>query len=118
MDSSEIADFGGTASRRELRVLLALVDGPRTREDVDRIARASNGPDIIHRLRHKGAAIVTDLVPHITADGERSRHGLYSLTRDGRRAVREWLRGAAGTTPRKAQKGRTGTAQRSTEAAR
>lgn len=46
MDSSEIADFGGTASRRELRVLLALVDGPRTREDVDRIACASNGPDI------------------------------------------------------------------------
>ena len=111
-------EFSGTDSPREIRVLRALVNGPTTREDVDRIARASNGPDVVYRLRAKGADILTDLVPHTTADGERSRHGLYSLSPDGRRAVQEWLRGTAGTAPRKALTKWVNPNQDSTEAAR
>ncbi len=45
------AKFLGTDNPRELRVIQALLTRPRRREDVDAIAGASNGPDLISNLR-------------------------------------------------------------------
>ena len=49
--------FTGAVSQRYLRVLVSLMQRPRTREAIDRVAGASNGPDIIRRLRDRGLSI-------------------------------------------------------------
>ncbi len=80
------ASFGGSDNPRELRVIQALLVRPRRREDVDAIAGASNGPDLISNLR--------DLFPKSddrNGDGRSCRPGVYSLTALGRRLIHLWL---------------------------
>lgn len=84
--------FIGTTCPRELRVLNTLLRGPLMREQVDSIACASNGPDIVFRLRRKGARIVTTMIPCRADDGTSTRHGRYSMTAEGRKAALAWLR--------------------------
>ena len=52
------------------------------REEVDRVARASNGPDVVMKLRSKlgGDAIDTQIVDVTDSDGRPSRPGRYRLT--------------------------------------
>lgn len=54
-----------------------------SREALDRIARASNGPAVVQALRHKlGSpdAIEMQRVPVIDADGKAARTGRYRLS--------------------------------------
>ena len=72
-------------SPREARVLAALASATDwiTREAIDRIARASNGPAVVQALRRKlgnDAAVEMARVPVIDADGKTARAGRYRLS--------------------------------------
>ena len=80
--------FIGTENPRHLRVIMALLVRPRPREEIDRIAGASNGPDEILRLRAK-----LDIerpcvrIPAFDRDGHDVQIGVYSLTTSDRRKI-------------------------------
>jgi len=84
--------FSGTGNHRHLRVIRALQIRPRKREEIDRIAGASNGPALIAELRRRGLHIPCDRVPGIDRDGFLVKFGVYSLSEDDRRKVRMWQR--------------------------
>jgi hypothetical protein len=83
--------FAGTANPRYLRVIQALMIRPRKREEIDRIAGASNGPDLIGRLRDLGLELKCIRTPGIDRDGYRIRFGVYAFHDGDRRAVNAWL---------------------------
>lgn len=89
--SNTVCQFQGTHNPRELRTLSALMDGPIFRERLDRIAGASNAPDIILRLRRAGLEIPCKRVEVTDRDGKTSRPGQYSLTIADLQAVIAWL---------------------------
>lgn len=83
--------FTGTKSPRHIRVLQALmVLRKLTREDLDRVAGASNGPDVVRQLRGKGLSVPCNLLPRVDRDGRPCEIGEYSLTPADRRAVLAW----------------------------
>ncbi|SIQ85039.1 hypothetical protein SAMN05421778_10550 [Sphaerotilus natans] len=84
--------FTGTANPRHLRVIVALGHRMRSREDIDRIAGASNGPEVIAELRRRGLDIPCDRVPCYDRDGREVKRGIYSLTGEDRRRVLAWRR--------------------------
>lgn len=78
-----------TLTARQSRVLdaLAIAAGWLFREEVDRIAGASNGPQIILELRRKVTGedgIEMEQVEAIDRDGRPCRPGRYRLTETGR----------------------------------
>ena len=86
--------FTGTDNPRHLRVIEALLQRPRRREDVDSIAGCSNGPELIAELRRRGLGnehLRCDRIRFIDRDGYPCRPGVYSLTEQGRRAIYTWL---------------------------
>ena len=88
-----------TLSPREARTLTALAhtQGWISRESIDRIARASNGPAVVQALRRKlgnDAAIEMARVPVIDADGKTAQAGRYRLS-DTHRAQAVALLGVA-----------------------
>jgi len=92
------ASFGGSDNPRELRVIQALLVRPRRREDVDAIAGASNGPDLISNLRDlfpksddRNEYIACERIHFTDRDGRSCRPGVYSLTALGRRLIHLWL---------------------------
>lgn len=88
--------YDGTDNPRELRALFMLLRRPSVRrEDLDREAGCSNGPDLIARLRSYGLGkdhLPCTRVTVIDRDGCCCRIGVYHLTPQGRRAVLLWLR--------------------------
>ena len=84
--------FTGTYNPRHLRVIYSLVIRPRKREELDKIAGASNSPELIAELRRRGLAVPCDRVPAIDRDGYPVKSGVYSFTEDDRHAVEKWLR--------------------------
>ena len=78
-------------SPRQARVIRALMPGAWiTREALDRIAGASNAPDVIMKLRNKLGhdAIDTERIDGTDRDGRPCRTGRYRMTDPGRvRAV-------------------------------
>jgi hypothetical protein len=85
-------------SPRENRALEALLNTYSAifREQIDRIAGASNGPGIIRSLRQKVTGydgIETIRAESIDRDGRRCRPGLYRLTELGRERVSAALKG-------------------------
>lgn len=84
------AHFTPTAdlSPRHRRIVHALQTRSRTREQIDRIAGASNGPDEILRLRAKlGIEIPCVRIPAFDRDGHDVQIGVYSLTTSDRRKI-------------------------------
>lgn len=81
---------------RQTRVLVALADagGWVSREEVDRIAGASNGPQIIMELRRKVAGhdgIEMQRTEVQDRDGKFCKPGRYRLTLSGRERVQKAL---------------------------
>lgn len=76
---------------RQRRVLNALLERAITREQADKIARASNSPDIVFRLRCKGVPIQTTIIRCADADGRPSHYGRYWLRQDDKPAIRAML---------------------------
>ncbi|WP_333985488.1 hypothetical protein [Burkholderia orbicola] len=84
-------DFTGTSNPRHLRVLNAALHRPMSREDVDRVAGASNGPDLIFDLRDKGLDFPCHRVPCFDRDGLEVKRGIYALSALDRRKIARWL---------------------------
>lgn len=82
--------FAGTANPRHLRVIQCLLIRPRKREEIDRIAGASNGPELIAELRRRGLYIPCRRTPGIDRDGYPIKFGVYEFTDEDRRKVRAW----------------------------
>lgn len=79
---------------RSCRIMAALVrHGNKTREEIDKIAPASNGPHYVGLIRKAlGIEIHCQHVPFTTIDGVESWYGLYTATADERAVMREYLR--------------------------
>jgi len=88
--------FLGTDNPRHLRVIQALLTRARSREDIDRIAGASNGPAAIAELRALGLpkpeCLPCERTPCFDRDGQEVQRGIYWLTPTGRRRVQAWMR--------------------------
>lgn len=69
---------------RELRVIRALAIRPRSREELDDIAGASNSPDLVSAMRRKGLEIPSVRDPFKDRDGEVVYRGQYHLTAEDR----------------------------------
>lgn len=81
---------------RHRRLLLALLDGPQNREEVDAIVGASNGPDEVMRVRRRfGLVIPCERQQGFDRDQHRVDFGVYSLTSSDRTAARKLVKGAA-----------------------
>ncbi len=93
-DSTKPAKFQGTDNPRYLRVIHALLQRPRRREDVDSIAGCSNGPDLIAALRalglDKDKHLPVQRIKFLDRDGNVCRPGIYSLTDAGKRLIWAW----------------------------
>lgn len=73
--------------------LTALSGGPTRREEIDRAAGVSNGPDLIADLRRVyGLCLPCVLVDHIDRYGKKVRKGVYSLSEEDRPKVARLLR--------------------------
>lgn len=84
--------FLGTDNPRHKRVIQALLSNPRTREAVDRIAGASNGPELMAELRRRGLDAPCQKVPALDRDGLPTKVGIYSFTADDRKKIELWKR--------------------------
>ena len=79
--------FTGTDNPRHLRVLRALMPHSLRREEIDSIAGASNGPELVAELRRRGLEMPCYRVPVLDRDGFVVRIGIYALTEADRRKV-------------------------------
>ncbi len=84
--------FTGTDNPRHLRVIQSLMTRPRKREEIDSIAGASNGPELIAELRRRGLRAECKRTPGVDRDGYLIKFGIYEFNDDDRRAVNSWLR--------------------------
>lgn len=81
---------------RHHRLILALLAGPVTREEVDSIVGASNGPDEVLRARRRfNLVIPCERKTGRDRDGHRVEFGVYSLTRADRAKARKLVHGRA-----------------------
>lgn len=76
---------------RQQHIIPALLTRSRTREQIDAISRASNGPDEVLRLRALGLEVPCVRVPCFDRDGHEVQRGVYSLTAADRRQINRWL---------------------------
>jgi hypothetical protein len=84
-------EFEGTDNPRHFRVIHAARVRSRKREEIDRIAGCSNGPELIAELRRRGLEFPCDRVPGYDRDGYPIRFGVYRLTDADRRKLTRWL---------------------------
>ncbi len=68
-----------TLGPRHRRLVKALLRRPITREEADRIAKASNAPHWIMELRRQGLKITCERRQKLDADGAKVCPGIYSL---------------------------------------
>jgi hypothetical protein len=81
-----------TITPRHRRILLALLVRQQTREEIDRIAGASNGPDEVQRIRQKFAlSIPCQRQKSRDRDGHPVQVGIYRLTDADRTTARRVL---------------------------
>ena len=77
---------------RHTRLLKALLAGPVTRAQVDKVTGASNGPDEVLKLRRRLDLVVPcERRKALDRDGHRVDFGVYSLTTPDRRKALELL---------------------------
>lgn len=90
--ASSTCKFTGTENLRHLRVIQSLLVRPRRREEIDRIAGASNGPELIAELRRRGLTANCVRTPGIDRDGFPIKFGVYEFDDDDRRKIAAWQR--------------------------
>lgn len=81
-----------TDNPRHQRVLALLLQRPAKREELDRAAGCSNGPELVAELRRRGLELPCERVDAIDRDGRHCKPGIYSLTSKDRRRINAWLR--------------------------
>ncbi|WP_155754639.1 hypothetical protein [Burkholderia stagnalis] len=90
--ANEQRNFRLPSNLRHLRVIHALMVRSRPREEIDRIAGCSNGPDLIAALRRVGLDVPCALIPAFDRDGLPVKSGVYFLSESDRRKVARWLK--------------------------
>ncbi|MFC5428475.1 hypothetical protein ACFPTO_06610 [Paraburkholderia denitrificans] len=90
--AKEHREFTEIKNPRQLRVLHALVLGPRPREELDRIAGCPNSPTQVAALRRKGFLIPCALVPMHDRDGLLVKRGVYYFALSDRRTLNRLLK--------------------------
>jgi hypothetical protein len=88
-------NFAGIKNRRYLRVIHALRLRPHTRKEIDKIAGASNGPQVIANLRKLGLNVPCLIIRGVDCDGKATGFGLYSLTLHDHDKLMFWNYGPA-----------------------
>lgn len=78
---------------RQARALAALLQGPASREQLDRLAGCSNAPDLVAGLRRRGLAVPCEKIRVIDRDGRACWPGVYHLTQADREAIARWQAG-------------------------
>lgn len=94
--------FDGAKGPREFRFLQTIIHRHMTREEVDAVAGASNGPEIVNQLRSRGLELPCFRLGTMDRDGAWVYRGLYALTPKDRRQVAQCLRlgkGGPAATP-------------------
>lgn len=84
--------FAGTDNPRHLRVIHSLMIRARRREEIDRIAGASNGPELMAELRRRGLRAECRRTPGIDRDGCAIKFGVYEFDDGDRQAITVWQR--------------------------
>jgi hypothetical protein len=85
------AGFLGTENARQLRVIPVLLRRPLPRKELDAVAGASNGPQLVAELRARGLDVPCQRVSFVDRDGRLCRPGVYCFTTADRRKVYRWM---------------------------
>lgn len=83
--------FAGTDNQRHLRVIQALKTRPLPREQLDAVAGASNGPELVAELRRRGLEVPCTRAKKSDRDGFDVLPGVYHFTQQDHRRVNHWL---------------------------
>lgn len=99
-NSTATGRFTGTDNPRHLRVIQALMTRPLPRDQLDSVAGASNGPDLVAELRRRGLEVECTRTKKKDRDLFDCWPGVYHLTQQDRRRVTYWLshRGQGGVS--------------------
>jgi len=84
------ARFTGTDNPRHLRVIHALLRRPMPREQLDQIAGASNGPDLVAELRRRGLEVPCTRTKKKDGDLFDCWPGVYHFTQRDRICIARW----------------------------
>ena len=91
-DSKSPAEFLGTDNPRHLRVIQAATVRPIPREEIDRVAGCSNGPELVAELRRRGLDMPCTRTKKIDRDMFECFPGVYHFTQADRRKLLAWKR--------------------------
>jgi hypothetical protein len=80
-------EFAGTYNFRHLRAIAAIRVRAQTRESIDRVAGASNAPDLVAELRGRNLDLPCTRAPCYDRDGCEVMRGVYHLTNADRRKL-------------------------------
>ena len=86
------ASFLGTENPRHLRVIQAVTVRPLPREELDRVAGCSNGPELVAELRRRGLDMPCTRTKKIDRDMFECFPGVYHFTQADRRKLLAWKR--------------------------
>ena len=84
--------FTGTDNPRHLRAIQAAIVRPISREQLDREAGCSNGPDLVAELRRRGLDFPCTRSKKQDRDLFDCYPGVYYLTDKDRRRLNDWMR--------------------------
>jgi len=90
--STAATTFCGTDNPRHLRVIQAVSVRPVPREELDRVAGCSNGPQLVSDLRGLGLEMPCTRTKQIDRDLFACFPGVYHLTQTDRRKLTAWKR--------------------------
>ncbi len=79
---------------RSKRVLFSLAKGPMSREQIDQVSGASNGPEVVRQIRRLGFEIPCTRIRQIDRDGQICYPGRYKMTRLDRQRLFELAKGS------------------------
>jgi hypothetical protein len=85
------AKFAGTTNPRHLRTIQALLTRPLPREQLDAVAGASNGPELVAELRRRGLELPCTRTKKKDRDLFDCWPGVYHFTNADRRKIRAWI---------------------------
>lgn len=88
--------FMGTDNPRHLRVIQAAMTRPLPREQLDAVAGASNGPELVAELRRRGLEMPCTRTKKKDRDLFDTWPGVYHFTQRDRRLIRRWLESRRG----------------------
>lgn len=88
--------FDEARNPREFRFLQTVLHRHMTREELDAVSGASNGPEIVNQLRGRGLEIPCYRLGTMDRDGAWVYRGLYALSHKDRGQVARALHGKGG----------------------